>query len=70
MESGEEMAFPLLFPHGINGYNFPRQMKIPRAMYFKHRLYHKHGYFRKKYDLLITCCSKHGPDAAEDRDQC
>lgn len=45
------MAFPWLFPHGINSI-------IDMVI------------LEKKYDLLITCCSKHGPDAAEVRDQC
>jgi hypothetical protein len=53
MESGEEMAFPWLFCQGVNGYNFPRQMKILRAMYFKQRLYHRHGYFRKDMTYLL-----------------
>lgn len=53
MKTGEEMAFPWLFPHGINGYNFPRHTPIPRAMYFRQRLYHKSGSFRKNMTYLL-----------------
>ena len=53
MKMGEEMAFPWLFPRGINGYNFPRHTPIPRAMYFRQRLYHKSGSFRKNMTYLL-----------------
>lgn len=57
LKTGEEMTFPWLFPHGENGYNYPRQTPIPRAMYFRQRLYHKIGIFRKKYDIFTSFCS-------------
>lgn len=47
------MAFPWLFPHGGNGYNYPRHTPIPRAMYFRQRLCHKSGIFRKNMTYLL-----------------
>lgn len=53
MESGEEMAFPWLFPYGKNGLNYNRPMKISKSMYFKYRLYNKNGNFRKDLTYLL-----------------
>ena len=53
LDHGEEMAFPWLFPHGVNGLNHERPKKITKSMYFKHRLYNQKGIFRKDLTYLL-----------------
>lgn len=54
--SGEEMAFPWLFPFGINGFKHPREVHINPSMYFKHRLYNKNPQFRRNLTYLLHSC--------------
>ena len=51
---GEEMAFPYLFPNGINGLSQNRPKKLTYKQYFQHRLYHKDGRWRKDISYLLN----------------
>ena len=53
IEGGEEMAFPRLFPHGINGYNAERVQRVPYGMYFRSRLYNFQGHWRRDISYLL-----------------
>lgn len=53
--NGEEVAFPHLFPFGINGFKAEHEKNISPSFYFKHRLGYSDGRFRKKHYLFISC---------------
>ena len=53
---GEEMAFPWLFPYGVNGLRYPRDTRINPSMYFKYRLYNRHAHFRHNLTYLLYSC--------------
>jgi hypothetical protein len=53
LTSGEEMAFPWLFPEGKFGNKFERPIKITHSMYFRTRLYNKSAVFRKNMIYLL-----------------
>ena len=40
--SGEEQAFPWLFPEGKHGFTYPRPKGIQLSLYFRYRLYNHH----------------------------
>ena len=52
--SGEEMAFPWLFPYGINGYLSQHPMKITLREYLQLRLNNVAGVFRKDIPYLLN----------------
>lgn len=56
---GEEMAFPHLFPQGVNGFGHERPARLTPSKYFKCRMYYKdavsiHMRMRKSTGLLTT----------------
>lgn len=53
VDHGEELAFPWLFPFGINGFKQERPIHLTPKMYFKGRLYHKDSRFRKNTTYLL-----------------
>lgn len=50
---GEEMAFPHLFPQGVNGFGHERPARLTPSKYFKCRMYYKDGRFRKDISYLL-----------------
>ena len=54
MPYGEEMAFPWLFPEGVNGYLSQRPMKISLREYFHQRMNDFSGNFRKDLSYLLN----------------
>lgn len=50
---GEEMAFPHLFPHGVNEFGHERPARLTPSKYFKCRMYYKDGRFRKDISYLL-----------------
>ena len=55
MENGEQMAFPWLFPKGINGYFSQRPLKLTLKEYFHVRMNNISGIFRKDIPYLFSC---------------
>ena len=53
MDFGEEMAFPWLFPYGINGIKTLREIKLNPSMYLKGRFYSNNSMFRKDMTYLL-----------------
>lgn len=47
------MAFPWLFPFGVNGLRHNRDNHVNPSMYFKYRLYNKHAEFRYNLTYLL-----------------
>ena len=58
-ESGEESAFPWLFPNGVNGYLENRPQKVQRSMYFRLRLYNYKGFWRKDISYLLHAAASY-----------
>lgn len=56
LTSGEEMAFPWLFPFGVNGLRHNRDIHVNPSMYFKYRLYNRHAEFRYNLTYLLHSC--------------
>jgi hypothetical protein len=54
MQNGEEMAFPWLFPNGINGFLSQRPMKLTLREYFQLRMNNISGTFRKDIPYLLS----------------
>ena len=55
MENGEQIAFPWLFPKGINGYFCQRPLKLTLKEYFHVRMNNVSGIFRKDIPYLFSC---------------
>ena len=53
ISSGEEQAFPWLFPKGKNGFTYPRPKSIQPSLYFRYRLYNRNAYWRKDIPYLL-----------------
>ena len=52
---GEELAFPWLFPRGVNGLFADRSKRLSVLKYFNQRLYNADACWRKKYYLPYVC---------------
>lgn len=59
METGEECAFPHLFPLGKNGYLENRNLKISMGKYFLCRLKYFDGRFRKDISYLLHAINQY-----------
>lgn len=59
INSGEESAFPWLFPSGQFGYLHPRPIKVTPSMYFKYRIYNKNSVWRKDMTYLLHCATSY-----------
>ena len=58
-EGGEEMAFPWLFPRGINGFHAERLHMFPYCMYFRTRQYNYQGHWWKDISYLLHEAASH-----------
>ena len=49
----EELAFPVLFPKGMHGYTYQREIKLTPVEYFNARLLHFSGRFATNAEYLF-----------------
>ena len=59
VQSGEELAFPWLFPTGRFGYLHERPKKVSPHMYFKCWLYNYRGHWRKDISYLLHAATSY-----------
>ena len=59
VQSGEELAFPWLFPTGRFGYLHERHKKVSPHMYFKCWLYNYRGHWRKDISYLLHAATSY-----------
>ncbi|MEW8561119.1 MAG: DUF6570 domain-containing protein [Candidatus Thiodiazotropha sp.] len=52
--SGEEKAFPTLFPYGINGFTAPRPIKLSLLQYYRSRFYNLDDRWRTSIPYLLS----------------
>ena len=56
---GEEIAFPWLFPYGINGIGTARKVHLTDLSYFHLRLYSKDCRWRCDIPYVMSCLNQH-----------